>query len=82
MKKSKVIVVRWKTGGVFRRFTSILALGQWLYSKRGTRGRVQVWSKADLALFGRLRLSPTLVRRAQDAYTSWLMGTSRIEPRR
>lgn len=81
MKRNPVpVVVRWKTGGVYRRFSSVLDLGDWLNSKRGTRGRVQGWSKADLALFRRLRLSRALVQRAQDAYRAWLMGTSRIRP--
>lgn len=75
------VVVRWKSGGVYRRFSSILALGEWLYAKRGTCGRVQGWSKTDLELFRRLSLSRTMFRRAQVAYTSWLCGTSRIRPR-
>jgi len=78
--KHKIFVVKYKDGRMFRRFSSVLPLGEWLFSKRGTRGRVQGWSAADLALFKRLRLSRTLVNRASNAYVSWLMGTSRIRP--
>lgn len=77
MKKSKVIVVRYQDGRVYRRFGSMLSLGRWLFSRRGTYGRVWGWSKADLALFRRLRLSPTLLIRAAKAYLALLMGTSR-----
>jgi len=77
--KYRLVVVRFKDGRVFRRFSSILALGVWLFSKRGQRGRVLGWSAADRALLRRLRLSRTLVRRASDAYVSWVVGTSRIK---
>ena len=81
-KKFTAIVVRYKDGRVFRRFNSVLALGEWLFSKRGQRGRVLGWSAADRAVFRRLRLSPSLVRRASNAYVAWLVGMSRIRTSR
>jgi len=81
-KKFRSVVVRFKDGRVFRRFSSVLALGLWLFSKRGLRGRVLKWSAADRAVLRRLRLSRTLVCRASDAYVSYVMGRSRIRPAR
>ena len=76
MKKSKVIVVRYKTGGVYRRFSSVLALGQWLFSRRGRPDFLAV----DRKVLCNLDITKTLARRASNAYVAWLMGTSRIRP--
>ena len=76
------VCVCFKSGRVFRWFKDYLALGLWLFSKRGQRGRVLGWSPADRAVFRRLRLSRTMVRRASDAYVSYLLGRSRLRPLR
>ena len=70
MKKSKVIVVRYKSGSEWRRFSSALELGKCLFSALRWRMSLRV-------AFKRLRLSRTLVHRAASAYIAWLVGTSR-----
>jgi len=81
-KKFQAVVVRFKDGRVFKRFSSVLALGLWLFSKRGFGGRRLKRSAAELRALRQLRLSFTLVRRASDAYVSYVMGCSRIRPAR
>ena len=81
-KKFRSVVVRFKDGRVFRRFSSVLALGEWLFSPRGLRGKALAWSASDKVLLRRLRLSHTLVRRTANAYASFVMGRSRIRPAR
>ena len=70
----KTVEIKYKDGKPFRKFASMLDLGIWLFAK------YEGMPETDRQLLAKLSFTPTMAKRAINAYVAWLVGTGRTCP--